>query len=60
MFFLAREQPISPAEHIKFAIVETEAHRRHAQFTETTTVNVGKDLRCFFDYDEALAWLKNS
>ena len=58
-FFLVRNLPVERVpQGIKTAIVETPGNREFASFLETTAANAGVNLRCFLDYDEALAWLE--
>jgi len=57
-FFLLRELPVKPTPpDIQTAIVESQENRAYGDFLETTAVNAGVPLRCFFDRAEALAWL---
>lgn len=40
------------------AIVDVEKDREFGEFMETTSANAGVHLRLFFDYEEALKWLR--
>jgi len=58
-YFLMRDLPSKPIPHdIKTAVLEAERWREYAAFFESTSVNAGVALRCFFDRDAAMAWLR--
>jgi hypothetical protein len=59
-YFLVRNLPVSPVpEGIKTAVVDLKEDRGFAEFLETTAANAGVHLKHFFDYEEALSWLRS-
>jgi hypothetical protein len=51
---------VSPVpENIKTAVVDLKEDWGFAEFLETTAANAGVHLKHFFDYEEALSWLRS-
>ena len=59
-FFLVRDLPGRPISVMRLAIVDREENRAFAEFHETTSANAGQPLTYFFDYHEALQWLRRT
>lgn len=55
-FFHVRTYPRDMARY-QTAIVDREEHRAYCEFYELTARNLGHNIRCFHDPDEALHWL---
>lgn len=60
-YLLMRKLPVEPLPRgIRTAILEADEHRTYAEFFETTSANAGIHLKCFFDRDAALDWLRTA
>jgi hypothetical protein len=59
-YLLMGDLPSQRPRNIKVAIVVSETYRKHDEFFETTAANAGVYFRLFYDYDEALKWLKEA
>jgi hypothetical protein len=58
-YFLVRDLPVKPIpQGIRTALLESEERHDFANFLETTAANAGVQLRCFFDRDAAVSWLR--
>jgi hypothetical protein len=58
-YFLVREYPLEGAYITpRIAVVDTTANRNQAAFQETTTRNLGLNLRYFSSKDDAIEWLR--
>lgn len=58
-YFLAREYPLQDAYITpRIAVINREENRSLASFRETTTWNLGLNIRYFSDPDEAIVWLR--
>ena len=59
-YFLVRNLPVVPVpQGIKTAVVDLKEDQGFAEFLETTAANAGVHLKHFFDYEEALSWLRS-
>lgn len=58
LYFIMRNLPQNQQRVFRNAIVDVEKHREFDEFMETTSANVGVCLQLFFDYEEALKWLR--
>lgn len=58
LYFIMGNLPKERRRVVSNAIVDIEKHRRFDEFLETTSATAGVYLRMFYDYDEALKWLR--
>jgi len=59
-YYIVRELPVGRKvrARTRLAVLEIEANRGYAEFQKATNANAGATITHFYDYDEALAWLR--